>query len=109
MGKYAMYRRRGGSQETTPPLDPPPQPLLSNIGGTLVLTSYATGNTGGTQRFYSSEDEGDTWELWDTATWQVSTTWGLASVWTGKWVKITDGGNGVQWAAVNTPSNILEL
>jgi hypothetical protein len=109
MGKWATYRKRGGSTGSTVALTSPPVPSLYIEGGLIKQSARGGDDTGGQIRLQQSDDGNDPWYQVDSGAWVATKTWGTVVQYFGYWLRCYEIGNGIAYAGNSPYSAVLPV
>jgi hypothetical protein len=108
MGRWAQYRKRGGCAEGGPHLTLPPAPetAMGELG--LTITAVSLHDEGGTFKVYKADSSDGDYVLEVSTEWDEEVLIDADDLETGKWYRVTELGNDVDYSGEGPPSFTLE-
>lgn len=107
MGRWAQAGRRGTVEPGAGFLARPPAPVLSFPGPFYLSTQTGLDDFGGFLDLFFSATGLDPWVVGDGGVWFRSRNWGELVWLKGKWVAVSETGNGEVYAGTSPRSNAL--
>jgi hypothetical protein len=108
MGHWTTYRRRGSKPSAADVLPLPLTPVLT-APASVLSTTAAAGNTGGTVQLWKAATEFGVYSLVATRIWTQIADFGSTVVYAPGWIKSVNVGDGRNFSNQSPFSNVIFL
>lgn len=109
MGKFATYRKRGGTAPRVGVLPPPPAPVLAVVGPNVVQTTSGLGSPGGQVQLEFAPTVDGPWGLYGNLAYSSPFVWAATDDVQGSAFRCFEIGQGVHYSGVSPASAVLDF